>query len=103
MLFGKSWRHTSRDATLKQDLSSCAFCMIMLPPIRHAEKVNVPPHPPFSPNLAPCDYFLFPKLKFHLAVKTCKSRNALGSAVYQCLMGVPIQDYEQCFQIGLTA
>ena len=27
-----------------------------------SEKLNVLPHPPFSPDLAPCDYFLFPKL-----------------------------------------
>ena len=24
------------------------------------------PHPPYSPDLAPCDSFLFPKLKTHL-------------------------------------
>jgi hypothetical protein len=24
------------------------------------------PHPPYSPDLAPCDFFLFPKLKTHL-------------------------------------
>ena len=27
-----------------------------------SEKVTVLPHPPFSPDLVPCDYFLFPKL-----------------------------------------
>ena len=26
------------------------------------EKVTVLPYPPYSPDLAPCDYFLFPKL-----------------------------------------
>lgn len=28
---------------------------------------NIPtlPDPPFSPNLAPCDFFLFPKIKNH--------------------------------------
>ena len=67
-----------------------------------SEKVNVLPHPSFSPDLAPCDYFLFPELKFHLSGKRYKSRNALGSAVYQFLMGVPIQDHERCSKIGLT-
>ena len=60
-----------------------------------SEKVNVLSHHPFSPDLAPCNYFLFPKLKFHLSGKGYKSRNALGSPVYQFLMDVPIQDYEQ--------
>ena len=45
---------------------------------------------PFSPDLAPSVYLLFPKLKFHLSGKRYKSRNALVSAVYHFLMGVPI-------------
>lgn len=27
-------------------------------------------HPPYSPYLSPCDYFLFPNFKFHLKVTT---------------------------------
>ena len=27
---------------------------------------SVVPQPPYSPDLSPCDFFLFPKLKFHL-------------------------------------
>ena len=34
-----------------------------------SEKVKVLPHPPFSFDLAPRDYFLFPILKFHLSGK----------------------------------
>ena len=66
-----------------------------------SEKVTILPHHPFSTNLVPCDYFLFPKLKYHLSGKRYNSRNALGSAVYQYLMGVPIEEYEKienCFQ-----
>jgi len=29
-------------------------------------KITTLPHPPYSPDLAPCDFFLFPKLKTHL-------------------------------------
>ena len=31
-------------------------------------KKNIPvlPHPPYSPDLAPCDFYLFPKLKWKL-------------------------------------
>ena len=44
------------------------------------EKVTVLPHPPYSPDLAPCDFFLFPKLKAFLAGRKYQSRQALGSA-----------------------
>jgi hypothetical protein len=29
-------------------------------------KMAVIPHPPYSPDLAPCDFFLFPKMKLKL-------------------------------------
>ena len=32
-------------------------------------------HPPYSPDLAPCDFFLFPKLKKHLKGTTFQSIN----------------------------
>ena len=63
-----------------------------------SKKVNILTRPPFSPDLAHCNYFLFPQLKFPLSGKRCKSRNALRSAIYQFHMGVPIQDNERCFQ-----
>lgn len=62
------------------------------------EKVKTVPHPPYSPDLAPCDFFLFPRLKKYLTGRRYGSRAALGSGVYQCLMGIPIKDYERAFQ-----
>ena len=38
-------------------------------------------HPPYSPDLAPSDYFLFPNLKKHLARKWYESDHDVISAV----------------------
>ena len=57
------------------------------------EKVTVLPHPPYSPDLAPCDFFLFPKLKAFLAGQKYQSRQALGSAILQYLITVPKSAY----------
>ena len=38
-------------------------------------------HPPYSPDLAPSDYFLFPNLKKHLAGKRYDSDDDVISAV----------------------
>ena len=35
------------------------------------EKVVELPHPPYLPDLAPCDFFLFPRLKKQLAGRKC--------------------------------
>lgn len=56
-----------------------------------AENVTVLPHPR-------CDFFLFPKLKFHLSGKRYETRNTIGSAIYQYMMGVLIEENVKCFQ-----
>ena len=63
-----------------------------------SEKVTVLPHPPYSPDLAPCDFFVFPKLKKFLSGRRYRSRQALGSAVSQCLRGIPKSAYRDAFQ-----
>ena len=50
-----------------------------------SEKMKVLNHPPYSPDLSPCDFFLFPRLKKMLSGNKYTSRGSLGSAIYQCL------------------
>ena len=49
-----------------------------------SEKVKVLNHLPYSPDLSPCDFFLFPRLKKMLSGNKYTSRSSLGSAIYQC-------------------
>ena len=42
------------------------------------EKVKVLPHPPYSPDLAPVDFFLFPKLKRMLSGRKCSGLRCLS-------------------------
>lgn len=55
------------------------------------------PHPPYSPDLAPCDFWLFPLLKDKLRGTHYSSRHALGSAIFQCLQHIPKEDFATCF------
>ena len=56
------------------------------------------PHPPYSPDLAPCDFFLFPKMKVQLKGHRfnkveeiqCESQNVLGR--------LREQDFQHVFQ-----
>ena len=50
-----------------------------------SEKVKVLNHPPYSPDLSPCDFFLFPRLKKMLSGNKYTSGSSLGSAIYQCV------------------
>ena len=64
-----------------------------------SEKVKVLNHPPYSPDLSPCDFFfLFPRLNKMLSGNKYTSRSSLGSAVYQCLQQIPKEDYLSAFR-----
>ena len=62
-----------------------------------SEKVKVLNRPPFSPDLSPCDFFLFPRLKKMLS-GNYTSRSSLGSAIHQCLQQIPKEDYLFAFR-----
>ena len=63
-----------------------------------SEKLKVSNHPPYSPDLSPCDFFLFPRLNKMLSGNTCTSKSSLGSAIYQCLQQIPKEDYLSAFR-----
>ncbi|EZA52903.1 hypothetical protein X777_07709, partial [Ooceraea biroi] len=59
-------------------------------------------HPPYSPDLAPCDYFLFLKLK--IAVKGTRYNNItdIEAAVTEVLNDISKQDLERSFEMLAT-
>ena len=59
--------------------------------------LDVLDHPPYSPDLSPCDFWLFPRLKEMLAWHLFESRLGIGSVVYQCLKHIPKEDYQAAF------
>ena len=69
-------------------------------PLRYRKEsgLDVLDHPPYSPDLSPCDFWLFPRLKEMLAGHRFESRCGIGSAVYQCLQHIPKEDYWAAFR-----
>ena len=63
-----------------------------------SEKGKVLNYPPYSPDLSPCDFFLFPRLKKMLSGNKDTSRSSLGSAIFQCLQQIPKEDYLSAFR-----
>ena len=60
--------------------------------------LDVLDHPPYSPDLSPCDFWLFPRLKEMLAGHRFQSHCGIGSVVYQCLQHIPKEDYRAAFR-----
>ena len=69
---------------LLHDNASSHKCVVVKPFLA-SENVKVLNYPPYSPDLSPCDFFLFPNLKKMLSGNMYTSRSSLGSAIYQCL------------------
>ena len=63
-----------------------------------SENVKVLNHPPYSPDVSPCDFFLFTRLKKLLSGNKYTSRSSLGSAICQCLQEIPKEDYLSAFR-----
>jgi histone-lysine N-methyltransferase SETMAR len=59
--------------------------------------IQLIPHPPYSPDLAPCDFWLFSRLKDHLRGTRYDSRSQLGSVIFQYMKQVPVQEYADCY------
>lgn len=51
-------------------------------------------HPPYSPDLAPSDFFLFGRLKSFLQGRSFRSRAGIASAVHQWAAGLKPEDFE---------
>jgi transposase len=60
--------------------------------------IFVVPHPPYSPDLAPCDFFLFPRLKSTLKGKTFQDIVEIQLNTTQQLQAIPKQAYQTCIE-----
>lgn len=59
---------------------------------------NIVPQPPYSPDLAPCDFWLFSKLKRPLRGHRFDSIEEIKAESKRELMAIPEDEYKQCFE-----
>ena len=55
-------------------------------------------HPPFSPDLAPCDFYLFPKVKSPLKGTSFKSVEAVKEKAARVLKKLTEEDFQHCVE-----
>jgi len=54
--------------------------------------------PPYSPDLAPCDFWLFSKLKLPLKGTRFQTANEIKENATRQLMAIPKKDFSDCFE-----
>ena len=58
-------------------------------------------HPPYSPDLSPCDYFLFPKVKIPLKGRLFEDVQDIQTAVTSGIRAITQEDVQRSFQSSL--
>ena len=61
---------------------------------------NIPvfPQPPFSPDLSPCDFFLFSRLKNHFKWRHFGTLDNIQKSVTDELKGIPAEAFQHCYE-----
>ena len=54
-------------------------------------------HPQYSPDLSPCDFWLFPKVKYRLRGKSFSSIDELKSEFEKKINSLTPNDFKKCF------
>ena len=57
-------------------------------------KMTVIPHPPYSPDLALCDFFLFPRIKR----KRFADVSEVKKKTLEVLNNISTEEFQKCFQ-----
>lgn len=59
--------------------------------------ITVLPQPPYSPDMSPCDFFLFPRVKSVVKGTHFESIEEIQTAVTRVLMGIPVEEFQKCY------
>jgi transposase len=63
-----------------------------------AKNMAVVPHPPYSPDLAPCNFFLFPWVKLKLKGRRFQDVTEIQEQLPTVLHAIPKSKFQRCFQ-----
>ena len=60
--------------------------------------MTVIPHPPYSPDLVPCDFFLFPHMKCQMKEKRFADVSEVKKKTFKVLNNISTEEFQKYFQ-----
>ena len=60
--------------------------------------MTVIPHPPYSPDLAPCDFFLFPCMKCQMKGECFADVSKVKKKMLEVLNNISTEECQKCLQ-----
>ena len=64
---------------------------------RQKNNMTVIPHPPYSSDLAPCDFFLFPRMKCQMKGKRFADVSKVKKKMLEVLNNISTEEFQKCF------
>ncbi len=61
-------------------------------------KMDMVPHPPYSPDLAPSDYFLFPEIKAKMRGVAYRNIAQVQAAATEVMRQIPVEKFEEAIK-----
>jgi hypothetical protein len=61
-----------------------------------SKNITVIPHPHYSPDLAPCDFFLFPKMKLRLQWRRFDTTEEIHAETREVIDTLTFEDFQGC-------
>ncbi len=86
-----------RQFTLLQD-NAPAHTSVLAAEYFHKTQMELISHPPYSPDLAPCDYWAFPHLKNIVQGRRFESVDDLKIEISQALRAIPAAEFEEALK-----
>jgi len=75
-------------------LSECIECAA----VSHESRDDNGFTPPYSPDLAPCDFFLFPRMKRDLKGKHFQNVEEVKEKTTEALKAITLPEFQNCFE-----
>lgn len=82
---------------LHHDNAPC-YTSIMMREFLTKNEMTAVPHSPYSPDLAPCDFWMFPKLKSVLKGERFQSVEEIQRNTVQRIRSIPKAEFKTCFE-----
>jgi len=96
--FHRVWSETADTWMLHHDNAPCHTAN-SVNEFLNKKGIPVFSQPPYSPDLSPCDLFLFPKLKFHPKGRHFATVDNIQKVVTEQLSALPHEDFQQCYRV----
>ena len=80
-----------------------AHCSAVVQDYLKTQGFKTLPHPAYSPDLAPCDFWLNPVITKCLSERKFETRTVVGRALFQCTDSISKCDYKSAHKNGLNA